>query len=54
MMNYEWRKAIDAMRRDGYAVVVLSPDELGNVPPSAVEDELIRVAQDTIDCWQEI
>ena len=53
-MKYEWRKYIDEMRLHGYAVVVLSPVELGNVPAQAVEDELVRMSQDVIDCWQEI
>lgn len=53
-MKYEWRKYINEMRLHGYAVVVLSPVELGNVPAQAVEDELVRMSQDVIDCWQEI
>jgi hypothetical protein len=38
MMNYEWRKAIDAMRKDGYAVVVFTPEDLGNLDPRKVEE----------------
>lgn len=37
MMNYEWRKAIEAMRKEGYAVCVFSPEDLDGVDPSRVE-----------------
>lgn len=38
MMNYEWRKAIEAMQRDGYAVVVFTPEEVaGLIPEEVVE-----------------
>jgi hypothetical protein len=37
MMNYEWRKALDAMRKEGYAVCVITPDELDGLDPRKVE-----------------
>ena len=36
-MKYEWRKYLDEMRRDGYAVVVFSPEELDGADPRLVE-----------------
>lgn len=37
MLNYEYRKAIDAMRRDGYALIVLDPEQLHGLNPKKVE-----------------
>lgn len=53
MMNYEWRKAIDAMRRDGYAVVVLSPDELEGLNPVKVE-ECLRLGFKTLSVREDV
>ena len=50
MMNYEWRKAIDAMRKDGYAVCVISPEELGSVSKEQAEEWMI----DCINTCREI
>lgn len=36
-MKYEWRKYIEEMRRDGYAVVVFSPEDLNGLDPAKVE-----------------
>lgn len=41
MMNYEWRKAIDAMRRDGYAVTIFYPEEIQGTDPREVEEWMI-------------
>jgi hypothetical protein len=49
MMNYEWRKAIDEMRRDGYAVVIMSPDELGPISPQDAEDWMIDCINQNIE-----
>ena len=44
-LRYEWKKAIEQMRVEGYAVVVFNPDELGNVHPNDAE-HIMRVAMD--------
>ena len=33
-LKYEWKKAIEQMRLEGYAVVLYNPNELGNVHPN--------------------
>lgn len=45
MLNYEHRKTIDALRKDGYALIVLSPEELDGVDPKLVEGALKNVFQ---------
>lgn len=47
-MKYEWRKYIDEMRRDGYAVVVFNPDELGDVRASLIEGYLVSQGNEEI------
>lgn len=48
MMNYEWRKALDAMRKDGYAVVVFSPKELNGMDPLLVARAMFNKGWSTI------
>ena len=48
MMNYEWRKAIDAMRKDGYAVVVFNPEELKGVRADLIEGYLVSQGNEEI------
>lgn len=36
-------EAIESLRHRGYAVVVLSPQDLGSLPPAAVERALVHV-----------
>jgi len=48
MMNYEWRKAIDAMRKDGYAVVVFTPEELKGVRADLIEGYLVSQGNEEI------
>lgn len=43
VLNYEHRKTIDALRRDGYAVLIFSPEELDGVAPQVVERALRNV-----------
>ena len=50
MMNYEWRKAIDAMRRDGYAVCVITPEALNGADRDWVED---RMQEEADNCLEE-
>jgi hypothetical protein len=38
-----------AIRDKGFAVVIFTPEELQNVPPSKLEDDLIALGWDTID-----
>lgn len=42
-------EAVRALRRQGYAVVVFSPAELGEVDPSAVEDLMVERGQLAIE-----
>lgn len=50
MMNYEWRKAIDAMRKDGYAVIIYEPEEFNDV---ATATEVEAWAVDCVsDCLE--
>lgn len=37
----------------GYAVVVITPEELGNVDPREIEDRLIAEAVDALDLFTE-
>lgn len=37
-MKEEWKKVLREMRNEGYAVIVWTPEELGNVDPEWVED----------------
>jgi len=48
MMNYEWRKAIDAMRKDGYAVVVFNTEELKGVRADLIEGYLVSQGNEEI------
>ena len=53
MMNYEWRKALDAMRKDGYAVCVITPDQLKGLDPREVEDRMQEEADMCIEEWND-
>lgn len=45
----EWRAAIDAMRSEGFAVVVFTPEELGDaVDASNLENILVERGNDAI------
>jgi len=48
MMNYEWRKALDAMRKEGYAVCVFTPDELKGVRADLIEGYLVSQGNEEI------
>jgi len=54
-MNYsdEAFKAIRTLTEQGYAVVVITPEELKNAPAGKVEDRLIELSWDIIDCLQD-
>jgi len=49
-MNEEWKKALREMRHDGYAVIVWTPEELEGADSGLVEDRLIELGYDVIDC----
>ena len=40
-MKDEWKKAVKEMRDEGYAVIVWTPEELGDVDPDWVMDASI-------------
>lgn len=40
-MKEEWKKAIKEMRDEGYAVIVWTPEELGDTDPDWVMDASI-------------
>jgi hypothetical protein len=42
-------KMLRAVRDRGFAVVIFTPEELQNVPPGKLEDDLIALGWDTID-----
>jgi len=45
----EFLKHVDYMRGKGYAVVVFSPEALGNAPVDRVEDVMAEAGEDSID-----
>ena len=52
MMNYEHRKAIEQLRKDGYAIAFIAPEDLKGTLPEQVEewmydcaDECIRITE---------
>lgn len=53
MMNYEWRKAIEAMRKEGYAVCVITPEELKGVDPNDVQESMHEEANLYIEEWND-
>ena len=48
-MKAEWQKAIYAMRDAGYLVIIWTPDELGDIDASHVEDMVIERGNDMIE-----
>jgi hypothetical protein len=48
-MKAEWLKTIRAMREAGHLVVVWSPEELGNIDTSHVENMIIERGNDMIE-----
>ena len=48
-MKDEYKKAIYAMRDEGYLVIVWTPEELGDVDASHIEDILIERGNDMIE-----
>jgi len=48
-MKPEWIPTIHAMRDAGYLVIIWTPDELGDVDVSHIEDALIERGNDMID-----
>ena len=51
-MKYEWRKYIDEMRRDGYAVCVITPEALGGADRDWVEDRMQEEADNCVEAWE--
>lgn len=55
-LNQNDREAVEFMKKFqelGYAVVVITPEELGNVDPREIEDRLITEAVDALDFFTE-
>lgn len=48
-MKTEWIPTIHAMRDSGYLVIIWSPEELGDVDASHIEDMLIERGNDMIE-----
>jgi hypothetical protein len=48
-MKAEWLKTIYAMRDEGYLVIIWTPDELGDIDTSHVEDMLIERGNNMIE-----
>ena len=48
-MKAEWQPTIWAMRDAGYLVIIWSPEELGGIDASHVEDMLIERGNDMIE-----
>ena len=51
-MKQEYRQAINAMRDEGYLVIIWTPEELGDIAASHVEDMLIERGNDMIEQLQ--
>jgi hypothetical protein len=51
-MKTEWLKTIYALRDAGYLVIIWTPDELGDIDASRVEDMLIERGNDMIEALQ--
>jgi len=52
-MSKEEREAIDKLRDHGYAVVVFDEEELDGASPSRVEDRLVELGWEVIDCLKD-
>ena len=52
-MKTEWSNTINAMRDEGYLVIIWSPAELGDVETSHIEDLLIERGNDMIEQLQQ-
>ena len=52
-MKYEWKKYIDEMRRDGYAVAVIAPEALKGSSRTIVEEQMMECAYEIIDADEE-
>jgi hypothetical protein len=51
-MKAEWTPTIHAMRDAGYLVIIWTPDELGDIDTSHMEDILIERGNDMIEQLQ--
>lgn len=53
MLNQEQIKMIQTLKQDGYAVVIFTPDELGEVDACDVEDGMIQRGWNIIESLKE-
>ena len=51
-MKEQYRQAVNAMRDEGYLVIIWTPEELGDIDASHVEDLLIERGNDMIEQLQ--
>ena len=49
-MNY---KTVGELRSDGYAVIIWTPEELGNCPVDEIEDISIERGSELIESYKE-
>ena len=52
-MNNEWHKVMEEMQRAGYAVCVITPDQLKGLNPREVEDRMHEEANMCIEEWND-
>lgn len=48
-MTPEQQKAIDTLREEGYLVILWTPEELGDIDESHIEDALIERGNEMIE-----
>jgi hypothetical protein len=53
-MNNEQMSALASLSSEGYAVIVWTPEELGDVSARVVENRSIELGQEVIDALTEV
>ena len=51
-MNQEQIEVIRQLRHEGHAVIIWTPEELGNASPERVEDRSIELGYEVIEALQ--
>lgn len=49
-MKPEYLEVLRNLRHEGHAVIIWTPEELGDASPRRVEDRLIELGHEVIDC----
>lgn len=52
-MKAHQKAVIEELRKEGYAIGIFSPEELGNAPARDIEDALVREGNESIEVLQE-